>query len=524
MSEMLEGFIRALEKAGSNVRRRGDKAVAQCPAHEDGNPSLSFSMGDDGIVFKCHTGCKKPAILDALGLTWPQVFKNGGKGGGALGEDLWMPCKKRGCKGHKVAEYEYRDEEGTLLYVVAKCSHKGKDGDDRCPQPFAQWVPDPSNKHGKTWGLPSEVRRVLYNLRNVIKAAQAGRRIYLMEGEKDSDRMELDFPEEVSTSAVSGAGKGKWRKEYARYFRGASEVVIVADCDLPGLEWAQEVFEDLSKIVTKVKVVCSPLMSDGADFSDHRDHGLGLDDFEVVPFEPITKRPPMVIKIEQIDMEKEIVFAGYSQESVEKYLVGSMLRYGHGYSITPIDIVTDPRFKGVVQAIARLAHRGRTISPDVVAGEIESVSKASYDKILAELLEMEESSFSEPEKAQIAARILRERTIRTHLVRWLNAAERKALKETVDLDELFQEMRRGLERHVHEYAELDAMAEPVGDVFCGDVIEEVILEEEIVLEETEGGTKKPAVKAVEKAKPKVAAKSGRRPAVVIPMNRAAGQR
>lgn len=518
MSEMMEGFVRALEKAGSTVLRRGEKAVAQCPAHDDGNPSLSFRMGDTGLIFNCHARCESGKILEALGLTWPQVFNNGGKGGGSLGEDLWMPCRKKGCKGYKAAEYEYIDEEGTLLYVVAKCSRKNKD----CPQPFAQWVPDASKEHGKAWGLPDTVRRVLYNLRNVIKAAEAGCRIYLMEGEKDSDRMDIDFPDEVSTSAVSGAGKGKWRKEYAKYFKGASEVVVVADCDVPGLEWAQEVFEDLSTIVKKVKVVCSPLMNDGADFSDHRDHGLGLDDFEVVPFEPITKRPPMVIKIEKIDMEKEIVFAGYSQESLEKYLVGSMLRYGHGYSIAPIDIVTNPKFKGVIQAIARLAKRERTISPDVVAGEIESVSKADYDKILDQLLEMEKSSFSEPEKARIAARILRERTIRTHLVRWLNAAGRKAQKETVDLDELFQEMRRGLERHVHEYAELDAMAEPVGDAFCGDVLEEVSQEEEMVMEEVEMGEEKPVVKVVEKAKPKVSAKPGRRAAVVIPMNRAAG--
>lgn len=510
MSEMLEGFIRAVQKTGSNVRGRGSYMVAQCPAHDDGNPSLSFSMGEDGVMFKCHAGCKKEAILEALGLTWPSVFKNNGKrtDGDSSEDDLWMPCRMDGCDGHKVAEYLYVDEDDNLLYAVARCSNKGQG----C-QGFRQWVPDSSKKYGKKWGVPSTVRRVPYRLPKVIKAAQAGRRIFVMEGEKDSERLEEDYPGEVATTMAQGAGQSKWKPEFCRYFMGASEVVIVADCDKAGLEYAEEVHRHMSKVVPKVKVVCSTLLDEGADFSDHRDYGFTIDELMVVPFEPVKKRPKMIIEVEEVDRQREVVFAGYSQTSVERSLVGSMLKYGHAYSVAPIDIVTDAKLKGIVQAVGRLAKRGRTVTPEMVAVEIEAISEAEYESILKYLLKIEDVAFSDSKKPEIAARILRERTMRTHIAAWLNAAIRRISNETIDLDDLLKEMRQALSRHAQEYVDLNAIAEPVGDAFSGDVIEEVILEE---IQESEKKPKAP-VKAKADARPA-------RQAVVISMDRVAGQR
>jgi putative DNA primase/helicase len=46
----------------------------RCPAHDDSNPSLSISEGDDGkVLIHCHAGCSQDAVLDALrsrGLSW----------------------------------------------------------------------------------------------------------------------------------------------------------------------------------------------------------------------------------------------------------------------------------------------------------------------------------------------------------------------------------------------------------------------------------------------------------------------
>jgi hypothetical protein len=47
--------------------RSGDRAVALCPAHDDGSPSLSIRvLPDGGILFHCFAGCRYGDIMDAL--------------------------------------------------------------------------------------------------------------------------------------------------------------------------------------------------------------------------------------------------------------------------------------------------------------------------------------------------------------------------------------------------------------------------------------------------------------------------
>ncbi len=49
--------------------RNGDTtAMARCPAHEDRNPSLSVTRGDDKVLLHCHAGCSVESILTAAGL------------------------------------------------------------------------------------------------------------------------------------------------------------------------------------------------------------------------------------------------------------------------------------------------------------------------------------------------------------------------------------------------------------------------------------------------------------------------
>jgi len=57
------------------AKKSGKGWSARCPAHEDRNPSLSVSEGDDGAaLLKCHTGCTMAAILAAVGLTVRDLF------------------------------------------------------------------------------------------------------------------------------------------------------------------------------------------------------------------------------------------------------------------------------------------------------------------------------------------------------------------------------------------------------------------------------------------------------------------
>jgi hypothetical protein len=234
----------------------------------------------------------------------------------------------------------------------------------------------------------------------------------------------------------------------------------------------------VSKIVGKVKVVCSPLMSDGADFSDHRDHGFGLDEFEVVPFKPIIRRPQMAIMVEEEHREKPVVFGGFSQESVERSLVGSIVRYGHSYGINEVDLQTDARMNVVVKASARLAAQGMVITPEMVAAEVEEMGVSTYEKVLPYALELEAVAFDDPAKSLVAARILRERTLRRTLAYMSRATESAVQDERRPLEQILAEVGRTAEKLNEEYTSLEkAYCEPVGDVFTGDVLEEIVMDE-----------------------------------------------
>jgi hypothetical protein len=49
--------------------------VARCPAHDDKIQSLQISEREDySVGLFCHAGCSKPAVMDALGLTFTDLF------------------------------------------------------------------------------------------------------------------------------------------------------------------------------------------------------------------------------------------------------------------------------------------------------------------------------------------------------------------------------------------------------------------------------------------------------------------
>src|SRR5947209_18684890 len=48
---------------------------ACCPAHADSEPSLSIGLGEQGqVLLKCFAGCSLERIVEAMGLTIPDLF------------------------------------------------------------------------------------------------------------------------------------------------------------------------------------------------------------------------------------------------------------------------------------------------------------------------------------------------------------------------------------------------------------------------------------------------------------------
>ena len=68
--------LKKLKHIGSN------RHMAECPAHDDREGSLSISQGDDGrVLLKCFAGCATEDVVKALGIEMKDLFKKNGEGG-----------------------------------------------------------------------------------------------------------------------------------------------------------------------------------------------------------------------------------------------------------------------------------------------------------------------------------------------------------------------------------------------------------------------------------------------------------
>jgi len=67
-------FQKIIDSDSRGGRVGTDQGNIHCPAHEDGSPSLSVKLAEDRILLKCHAGCETDKILEALDLSWKDIF------------------------------------------------------------------------------------------------------------------------------------------------------------------------------------------------------------------------------------------------------------------------------------------------------------------------------------------------------------------------------------------------------------------------------------------------------------------
>ena len=130
------------------VKKSGSGWTAKCPSHDDKHNSLSVNDGTDGrLLLKCHAGCEFETILAAIAPT-------NGNGNGR----------------REVSAYDYRDQNGDLLYQSVRFE----------PKDFRQRRPD--GQGGWIWNL-SGGPRVLYRLPELL-AAKPSQTIFLARARK----------------------------------------------------------------------------------------------------------------------------------------------------------------------------------------------------------------------------------------------------------------------------------------------------------------------------------------------------
>ena len=200
------------------VRKQAGYWMARCPAHEDNEASLSIRSGTtQPVMLKCFADCDRDDILKAIGLTWADICKP--REERRQGE--WTP------RGEATAVYDYVDHKASPLFQVCRTADKQ----------FPARVADPSRKSGYRWNLTG-VRRVLYRLPKLIAGVADGELIYICEGEKDVQALEMAGA--VATCPPGGSNGSVWLPEYSQFFEGAL-VRIIADADKPGRAHARRI-------------------------------------------------------------------------------------------------------------------------------------------------------------------------------------------------------------------------------------------------------------------------------------------
>lgn len=224
------------------VKRTASGWVALCPAHDDQQQSLSLGVGGDGrVVMKCHAGCDTSSIVSKMGLTMADLFAE--KSRPVQGPD---PRNRP----QMVKSYDYTDADGTLLFQTCRFE----------PKTFRQRRPDGNG--GWIWNL-GDVPPVLYRVPEVVAAANDGKRVFIVEGEKDADAIAA-FGYTATTSPM---GAGKWRETFSDTLKGA-EVVILPDNDDPGKAHAEQIAASLASRGCVVRVVQLPGLPAKGDVSD----------------------------------------------------------------------------------------------------------------------------------------------------------------------------------------------------------------------------------------------------------------
>ena len=223
-------LVDALRAHGSKITHpRAGQAQAQCPAHDDRNPSLSITRIQGQVLVHCHAGCNVGDVLAALTLTAKDLFD-----------------EPRG------ATYQYTNLDGAVLRTVTRTPDK------------------------KFWqGGETKGTSTLYRLPEVTVAVRQEAAVYVCEGEKDVHALESVGA--IATTAPMGASN--WHKVDATPLWGG-KIRVIVDRDDAGRKWGRAVRDSLDGMVQSLTFLTART---GHDAADHIAAGHTLEEFRPLP-------------------------------------------------------------------------------------------------------------------------------------------------------------------------------------------------------------------------------------------------
>lgn len=279
------------------------------PDHTDQDPSFSIFRDGPRTVGRCH-GC------DLRGSPVTVASRVWGVEPGDAAEELVrrigislasVSTNGRGHLGEIAATYDYVDENGELLFQVVRFE----------PKTFRQRRPDGAG--GWEWSTRG-VRRELYRLPEVLEALENGRVVWIVEGEKDADRLVREGL--VATTPPGGAGK--WRPSYTKTLSGA-QVIVLPDQDEPGQEHGETVARQLHAAGCEVRILTLPALPRGGDVSDFLDREGDGEELKKLARETEPWEPGSDLLLATTDEDPTLTDAGNSSRLAQ--LHGQRLRF-----------------------------------------------------------------------------------------------------------------------------------------------------------------------------------------------------
>lgn len=247
-----QDFVYRIEnKTGTRARQNGKGYSVCCPAHDDKNPSLSVTEGDDGrILAKCFAGCTFEEICSSLGIEPSALFPQG------LSESYTAALKR--------IVYPYEDEYGKVLYNKIRME-PGFEGASK------SFYFERKTDSGECVRGLDGCQKIFYRLPELIDGINKGAPIFLVEGEKDADTLA-----DHGFIATTAHATSYWSDDFTVLLKPA-DVVILYDMDATGLKRRDFLCKQLVGKVKRLRVVDLP----GLEYSES--HGKDVSDWLLLP-------------------------------------------------------------------------------------------------------------------------------------------------------------------------------------------------------------------------------------------------
>lgn len=273
---MADNNLSTILAALKGVKRQGSGYQALCPAHKDGDPSLSVNEGQSGkVLLYCHAGCTWKEIVEAAGLDAKSLFPGNTSSAAANGHGDHGRVVKR-------TPYRYLAADGQT-YIKLRLDYE--DGYKACP-----WYTEEGFKSHKAGlnGYPI-ANMLLYGHEEISKLDEKVP-IILAEGEKATDALKAHGF--VATTLAGGAAQKQFGSALAPLAN--HPVYLWPDNDDEGRALMHNVAANLVELGAAVHWLepAGAAVHKGNDAYDYFARAGTADNIEVmVKFAPLWERP-----------------------------------------------------------------------------------------------------------------------------------------------------------------------------------------------------------------------------------------